>query len=179
MAPRAQSERAETEHIRRWIVQHVPRTWFADAPTVNVDDDEILVVGALDEPGTERGATEAARAAARVARIRKFREETREGRMRTAQEAEHAFGRKVSWGASCGESHELFTTMSVPVMTRLRMGERAVLDILVAAGVARSRSDALAWCVRLVGRHETDWLTDLRDALVHVHRVRGEGPTTI
>ena len=179
MAPRAQSERAETEHIRRWIVQHVPRTWFADAPTVNVDDDEILVVGTLDEPGTERGATEAAQAAARVARIRKFREESREGRMRTAQEAEHAFGRKVSWGASCGESHELFTTMSVPVMTRLRMGERAVLDILVAAGVARSRSDALAWCVRLVGRHETDWLADLRDALVHVHRVRGEGPTTI
>jgi hypothetical protein len=99
--------------------------------------------------------------------------------MRTAQEAEHAFGRKVSWGARCGESYELFTTMSVPVMTRLRMGERAVLDILVAAGVARSRSDALAWCVRLVGRHETDWLADLRDALVHVHRVRGEGPTPI
>jgi hypothetical protein len=71
--------------------------------------------------------------------------------MRTAQEAEHTFGRKVSWGARCGESYELFTTMSVPVMTRLRMGERAVLDILVAAGVARSRSDALAWCVRLVG----------------------------
>jgi hypothetical protein len=174
MAPKA-----ESEHIRRWVVQHVPRSWFAGAPEVNVDDDEILIVGALDEPPPERGATEAAKAATRVAKIRRFREETREARMRTAQEAEHAFGRKVSWGTRCGESHELFTTMSVPVMTRLRMGERAVLDILVAAGVARSRSDALAWCVRLVGRHETDWLTDLRDALVHVHRVRGEGPTTI
>jgi hypothetical protein len=179
MAPKAQSEKAQTEHIRRWIVQHVPRGWFAGSPTVNVDDDEILVVGTLDEPATEQSATEATQAAARVARIRQFREETRDGRMRTAQEAEHVFGRKVSWGARCGESYELFTTMSVPVMTRLRMGERAVLDILVAAGVARSRSDALAWCVRLVGRHETDWLTDLRDALVHVHKVRGEGPTTI
>jgi hypothetical protein len=174
MAPKA-----ETEHIQRWVTQHVPRSWFSASPSVNVDDDEILVVGTLEEPASERGATEAARAAARVARIREFREETRDARMRTAQDAEHAFGRKVSWGARCGESYELFTTMSVPVMTRLRMGERAVLDILVAAGVARSRSDALAWCVRLVGRHETDWLTDLRDALVHVHRVRGEGPTTI
>jgi hypothetical protein len=179
MAPKTQPERAETEHIRRWVVQHVPRSWFAGPPSVNVDDDEILIVGTLEEPVVERGATEAAAAAARLARIRQFREETREGRMRTAQEAEHTFSRKVSWGARCGESHELFTTMSVPVMTRLRMGERAVLDILVASGVARSRSDALAWCVRLVGRHENDWLTDLRDALVHVHRVRGEGPTTI
>jgi hypothetical protein len=174
MAPKA-----ESEHIRRWVVQHVPRGWFASGPEVNVDDDEILIVGVLDEPPPERGATEAVKAATRVAQIRRFREETRDARMRTAQEAEHTFGRKVSWGARCGESYDLFTTMSVPVMTRLRMGERAVLDILVAAGVARSRSDALAWCVRLVGRHETDWLTDLRDALVHVHRVRGEGPTTI
>jgi hypothetical protein len=179
MAPKAQSQRAETEHIRRWVTQHVPRGWFDDSPTVNVDDDEILVVGTLEEPQSERGATDAAAAAARLAHIRQFREDTRDGRMRIAQEAEHNFGRKVSWGARCGESHELFTTMSVPVMTRLRMGERAVLDILVSAGVARSRSDALAWCVRLVGRHETDWLTDLRDALVHVHRVRSEGPTTI
>ena len=170
---------AESERIQRWISQHVPRGWFAAAPTVNVDDDEILVVGALDEPAAEPGASEAVLAGARMERIREFREETRDDRMRTAQDAEHAFARKVSWGARCGESYELFTTMSVPVMTRLRMGERAVLDILVAAGVARSRSDALAWCVRLVGRHETDWLTDLRDALVHVHRVRGEGPTTI
>jgi len=174
MAPKA-----ESEHIRRWVVQQVPRGWFASAPEVNVDDDEILIVGALDEPPPQGSATEAAKAATRVAQIRRFREETRDARMRTAQDAEHTFGRKVSWGARCGESYELFTTMSVPVMTRLRMGERAVLDILVAAGVARSRSDALAWCVRLVGRHETDWLTDLRDALVHVHRVRGEGPTTI
>jgi hypothetical protein len=171
--------RAEPEHIKRWIGQHTPRAWFTSSPEVNVDDDEILIVGSLDAPAIEGDETEATQAAARVARIREFREKTRDARMRTAQEAEHAFGRKVSWGARCGESYELFTTMSVPVMTRLRMGERAVLDILVAAGVARSRSDALAWCVRLVGRHETDWLADLRDALVHVHRVRGEGPTPI
>ena len=43
-------------------------------------------------------------------------------------------------------------------MTRLRQPQRLVLDTLVDAGVARSRSDALAWCVRLVGQHEEDWL---------------------
>ena len=67
----------------------------------------------------------------------------------------------------------------MPVMTRLRQPERQVLDTLVESGVARSRSDALAWCVRLVGKHEADWMQDLRDALVHVQKVRAEGPTTI
>ncbi len=61
-------------------------------------------------------------------------------------------------------------------MTRLRMPERQVLDTLVDSGVARSRSHALAWCVRLVGDHEGDWITQLRDALVAVQKVRDEGP---
>ena len=76
----------------------------------------------------------------------------------------------------CGDAEELFTNLSVPVMTRLRLPERRVLDTLVDAGVARSRSHALAWCVRLVGDHEGDWITQLRDALVHVEKVRAEGP---
>ena len=66
--------------------------------------------------------------------------------------------------------------MSVPVMTRLRQPERSVLDTLVDAGVARSRSDALAWCVRLVGEHTEDWLGQLREAMTAVERVRAEGP---
>jgi hypothetical protein len=62
-------------------------------------------------------------------------------------------------------------------MTRLRQPQRQVLDTLVEAGVARSRSEALAWCVRLVGQHENDWLTDLRDAMTSVSDVRAKGPT--
>jgi hypothetical protein len=99
--------------------------------------------------------------------------------MSIAEEAQGTFGRRVSWGAACGEVRELFTTLSVPVMTRLRLTERTVLDTLVESGVARSRSDALSWCVRLVGKHEADWLTDLRDALVNVRKVRSEGPRLI
>jgi hypothetical protein len=97
--------------------------------------------------------------------------------MRIADEAERRFGRKVAWGARCGDAAAVFTQLSVPVMTRLRMGERRVLDTLVDAGVARSRSDALAWCVRLVHEHEGEWIQQLRDALVHVERVRADGPT--
>ena len=82
----------------------------------------------------------------------------------------------MSWGVICDNYKVMFTTLSIPVMTRLRQSERRVLDTLVDAGVARSRSDALAWCVRLVGEHEDSWLSDLREALRHVEQVRAEGP---
>ncbi len=119
------------------------------------------------------------RATACAARIDGFREDTRARRMRVADEAERRFERKVAWGARCGEVEAVFTHLSAPVMTRLRMGERRVLDTLVDAGVARSRSDALAWCVRLVHEHEGEWIAQLRDALVHVERVRADGPTAL
>ncbi len=96
--------------------------------------------------------------------------------MRIADEAQHRFGRKVSWGASCGDQTVWFTTLAAPAMTRLRMPERRVLDTLVDAGVARSRSHALAWCVRLVAERQDDWLKDLRGALESVEKVRAEGP---
>jgi hypothetical protein len=113
---------------------------------------------------------------ARSGRITRWREETRDKRIRIAREAEHRFRRKVSWGAECGGERETFTSLSTPVMTRLRMPERSVLDTLVDAGVARSRSHALAWCVRLVGKNQKEWIDDLRSALVAVEDVRGQGP---
>jgi hypothetical protein len=122
----------------------------------------------------ERPAAEADAAAA--ARARRFREETRDARIEIAREAEQTFGRKISWGVICDRHKVMFTTLSIPVMTRLRQPERRVLDTLVDAGVARSRSDALAWCVRLVGEHEDSWLSELREALRHVEQVRAEGP---
>jgi hypothetical protein len=114
--------------------------------------------------------------AAAIGRSRRFREETRDARVEVAREAEHTFGRKVSWGVICDGQKVMFTTLSVPVMTRLRQAERRVLDTLVDAGVARSRSDALSWCARLVGEHEDSWLSDLREALSHVEQVRAQGP---
>jgi hypothetical protein len=164
------------QEIRGWFAGRVPDGWFLRPPEVTADREEILVVGRLSEPSMPRGASAVMKQAARSARIDRFREESRERRIGIALEAEHLFARKVSWGAECGDVRRLFTTLSVPVMTRLRMAERAVLDVIEDAGVARSRSEALAWCVRLVGQHLEDWLGDLRKAFEHVERVRARGP---
>jgi hypothetical protein len=172
-------QRAETdvEELRGWFAGRLPDDWFVGQADVSADREEILVVGTLADPELPEGSTPEAAAAARTSRIDGFREDTRERRMRIAQEAQHRFGRRVSWGAQCGDVRRLYTTVSVPAMTRLRMAERRVLDTLVDAGVARSRSHALAWCVQLVAERQDEWLQDLREALTAVERVRGEGPT--
>jgi hypothetical protein len=162
--------------LRAWFAGRLPPEWFEESPEITVDREEITLVGRLSPPTLAADASAGERAAAAAGRIKAFREETRQRRIEMAREAEHRFGRKVAWGAVCGERRELFTHLAVPVMTRLRQPERAVLDTLVQAGVARSRSDALAWCVRLVGKHTDDWLTDLRAAMEQVARVRAQGP---
>src|SRR3954468_5931874 len=159
-----------------WFAGRLPDDWFTEPPTVTSDREEILVVGTVAQPEYPAGADEAPVGAARRARIQRFREETREQRMRIADEAESKTGRKVAWGARCADEEQTFTALAVPVMTRLRMRERQTLDTLVGAGVARSRSDALAWCVRLVREHEGEWIDQLRDALVAVAQARATGP---
>jgi hypothetical protein len=163
--------------VQAWFVGRLPDGWFHEAPVVAIDRDEILVVGSLNEPDYPSDADEDSKLAACRARIQRFREDTREQRIGIADEAERKTGRKVAWGARCGEEKELFTTLSVPVMTRLRMSERQVLDTLVGGGVARSRSEALAWCVRLVREHQGEWIQQLRDALVAVEDARSSGPS--
>jgi hypothetical protein len=165
------------EELTGWFAGRIPSEWFEGPPTVIADREEIMVVGTLSEPELPSDAGSDAQEAARTARISGFREDTRGRRMRIADEAQRRFGRKVSWGASCGDVTVSFTTLSVPAMTRLRMDERRVLDTLIEAGVARSRSHALAWCVRLVAERQEDWLRDLQEALRKVREVRGEGPT--
>jgi hypothetical protein len=136
----------------------------------------MLILGTLPDVELAGGTSGDGRAAARAARIERFREETRDDRIRIARDAEREFRRKVAWGARCGDELKVFTALSVPVMTRLRMNERSILDTLVSGGVARSRSEALAWCVRLVGMHQADWIKGLRDAIVKVDEVRSKGP---
>jgi len=166
--PGASGAQSAAEALRGWFTGRLPDGWFTAAPEIRVDREEITE-GAADS-------TEAEAAAAAEGRSRRFREETREHRVEIAREAEHKFGRKVSWGVECNGRRVMFTTFSVPVMTRLRQAERQVLDTLVDGGIARSRSDALAWCVRLVGEHEDGWLADLRAALRKVEQVRADGP---
>jgi len=156
--------------IQGWFAGRLPDEWFTGPAEVTVDREEITIVGTLSEPDSDDAE------AAAEGRIRRFREDTRARRIDIASEAERKFGKKVAWGARCGTVSEMFTTLSAPVMTRLRQSERRVLDTLVDAGVARSRSDALAWCVRLTGEHADAWLAELRDALRRVEEVRAQGP---
>jgi hypothetical protein len=166
--------------VQSWFLGRLPDGWFTEAPDVSADREEILVLGTLKQPELAGGAddpdgSDQLEVACR-ARISGFREDTREQRMRIADEAEGLWGRKVSWSASCGPVEQVFTTQSVPVMTRLRMPERRTLDTLIDAGVAKSRSEALAWCVRLVGRHQREWIDQLREAMTKVEQVRSDGP---
>lgn len=172
----AGTEVTVSSEIESWFAGRLPSEWSAGDLAVTVDREEILVVIAVAAPEAGMGTDEPTRASAAAGRLARFREDTRDQRIRIAQEAEQLFGRKVSWGAICGDTRATFTTVSMPVMTRLRQPERLVLDTLVDAGVARSRSDALGWCVRLVGQHSEDWLGQLREALQEVQRLRDEGP---
>ncbi|MGW7454577.1 hypothetical protein [Streptomyces sp. NPDC054787] len=150
----------QREQLRAWFAERLPEDVYESLLSVTADREEITVIGTL--PATES--------------VKDFRERTREQRIEVAREAEALYRRKVAWGVRAGEETTLFTHLAVPVMTRLRQSERQVLDTLVAGGVARSRADALAWCVRLVGQHTDTWLTDLRDSLDQVHRIRAQGP---
>ena len=167
-----------TEGLRGWFAGRLPQDWFTEAPEVLVDREEITVVGRLADVEVPDDAPETERAAARAGRAKAFREQTRAERMTIAAEVEHRSGRKVAWGVTLADERWLFTHVAAPVMTRLRQPERMVLDTLVEAGVARSRADALAWCVRLVGQHTSDWLEELRTAMAQVEAVRRTGPAS-
>ena len=152
-----------SDEIQAFVQAKVPEGWFTGPPNVEADEEEILVLGALP---AERA-------------VDAFRESTRTERVAIARETESRFGRPVSWGVERDGATTLFTTQASPVMTRLRLRERAVLTTLIDAGIARSRSEALAWCVKLVERHQSDWLAELREALAGVEQVRVGGPSLI
>jgi hypothetical protein len=166
----------EEEAIVGWFVGRLPDDWFDGRPQFRIDRDEILLVGRLTAPAFEDDDSDAVKAAAVESKVDGFRKRTRKHRIEIAREAERLFEKKVSWGVDCNGDEHLFSTLAAPSMTRLRMDERRVLDTLIDAGVARSRSEALAWCVRLVGANESEWLTNLDQALEAVRKARSSGP---
>lgn len=154
--------------FEEWLADNIPDRWGVRSIEVLADSDETLVI--VDLPARSGGAS------GTDAVVARFRDATREERMALAATAESRFGAKVSWGVRHGRELVLFTTATVPVMTRLRLPERRVLDTLIDGGLARTRSEALAWCVRLVGEHEQEWLAELRAAFQSVEEVRQKGP---
>ncbi|MFE3257477.1 hypothetical protein ACFXPS_18875 [Nocardia sp. NPDC059091] len=182
-----QADLPDASDAPAWFAGRLPADWFTGPATLEVDRDEIVVLGELPlppvepAPGDDAPAEGAAPAtvpqATREGIIARFRETTRPARMQIAQEAQARYGRNVAWGVLVDGERIMFTHLAVPVMTRLRQPERKVLDTLVDAGVARSRSDALAWTVKLAGKHAEEWLAELRTAMRKVDDLRTEGPT--
>jgi len=167
---------AARDEISGWFAGRIPGGWFKGAPEVRTDREEIWVVGTLPDVELGKDASKEGLEAARAGRIKQFREDTREARMKVADEAHRQFGRSVAWGVRIGETEQMFTHMALPVMTRLRLPEREILDTLIDSGVARNRAHALAWCVRLVEKNEKEWLSELREAIAKVGQVRNQGP---
>ncbi|MEV0771655.1 hypothetical protein [Nocardia salmonicida] len=155
-----------------WFAGRLPADWFTGPADIEIDRDEIVVVGELPVPGDASTST-----ATKEGALARFRESTRPARMQIADEAQRRYGRSVAWGVRVDGERILFTHLAVPVMTRLRQPERQVLDTLIDAGVARSRADALAWTVKLAGKHAETWLAELREAMRKVDDLRSEGPT--
>ena len=163
---------SEKDEIKGWLQGRIPADWGTTIGDIQLDAQEVLVTLKLKDVEGVEGDLDAAR----QGRIQQFRETTRDPRIQISQEAQRKFNRVVSWGAQCGEQKQLFTHLALPVMTRLRLPEREVLDALVDSGIARSRAHALAWCVALVRQHESEWFTELKQAMEGVAKVRSQGP---
>ena len=149
-----------TTKVADWFAGRLPPEWSSGPAQIDIDREEIIVVvpQAGDGPLSD------------------FRDSTRDQRIALARQAEETFARKISWGVLRHGVQRLFTTVRAPVTAELAMPERRILDTLTESGVATNRSDAVAWCIRLVGQHEADWLRDLHDATASAG-ARAEQPT--
>ncbi len=173
---RSPGSESSTSEITGWVSGALPSGLFAAPPTIEVDPDEILVVGDVGAPEVPEGLDAEGRQAAERARIARFREETRDQRIAVARQAEARYGRPISWGARAGATTERFTTVHARTATRLDFEQRKLLDALVAAGVAKNRPHALAWCVDLVRQNEEEWLTRLQEALTTLNQTAQDAP---
>ncbi len=169
---------ASSSEITGWVSGALPPNLFSAVPIIEVDRNEILVIGDIGVPEVPEGLDAEGIAAAEQARIARFREETRQRRIAVAQQAEARYGRTISWGATAGATTRRFTTVRATVAARLDLDQRKVLDHLVAAGIAEHRGQALAWCVDLVRQNEEAWLSRLKEALKNLEQTATEGPAS-
>src|ERR1700678_1805434 len=70
--------------VAAWFAGRIPDGWFEGPVIMEVDDDEVQVVGTLPSPTLPDGASAEEIAVAESARISGYREESRGARMRIA-----------------------------------------------------------------------------------------------
>ena len=121
----------DTATIQKWFDAHVDDEWGSEGIEITADDYEILAVVSVSTAEEELPDDDADKEIAIKRIARRFRSGTRQSRMSVAEEAQELFERKISWGIQAGEDTYLFTHVTAPAMTRLRIAERRVLDTLV------------------------------------------------
>jgi hypothetical protein len=159
-------QRAE---IQQWLSERLPPDLVAGPPEVRLYDDEAIIILRLPTP--EDSADVGEREHRLIIRLR---ESSRHVRMQLARELQRALHVPVAWGMRCGSTERIFTSCTVPVMTRLNRREREVLDTLVAAGVAETRSAALAYAVRAFAAAYDEWLIEVDEVIEQVQQVRSK-----
>jgi len=172
VAAHQEDQRVKINELQSWLQERAPANLLAGPPEIAIYDDEVVIVLPIVTSELDDGLADHEQRAHERALIVRRREETRPWRMKQAREIQSKLGRAVAWGMRAGESEALFSTRSVPVMTRLGRTERDVLDTLVAAGVADTRSAALAYAVRAFAAEHSDWLDEVREAIAQVDQVR-------
>ncbi|NJO81514.1 MAG: hypothetical protein HC828_01285 [Blastochloris sp.] len=158
--------------LQEWLQARLPTELLDAPPEIRVYPDEMVIVLQVVRDAALAQLDEAERSPAELQQIAERREGTRKLRMKLARELQASLGLSVAWGMRIGDNEVLFTTRTVPVMTRLGRAEREVLDTLVAAGVADTRSAALAYVVRAFAIEHREWLGEVREALTHIDKVR-------
>ena len=157
--------------LQAWLHARLPSSLMVEPPHIKAYRDEIVIMLHLGSPPSSEGDSEQQQSAEQEM-IAQQREMSRPMRMKLAKQLQKRLGKTVSWGMRAGASEMLFTTRTVPVMTRLGRAEREVLDTLVAAGVAETRSSALAYTVRTFALEHVEWLNEVREAIEQVEQVR-------
>jgi hypothetical protein len=99
----------DRDEIAGWFAGRLPDGWFTGAPSVTINEGQIVVVGRLSEPVLPADASAQLKAGSEAGRISRFREGTRPQRIGIAREAQARFELNVTWGATAGGTTETFT----------------------------------------------------------------------
>ena len=112
--PRPPVERTE---VAGWFAGRLPDDWFTGPVELTIDRDEITVVGTLRRARRRRG-----RPGRRPRRpdLPVPRGDPRSSGWRSPTPPRSATAGRSPGAPSCGDDRELFTNLSMPVMTRLR-----------------------------------------------------------
>ncbi len=157
--------------IRKLLLEQLPASVLKSEPELTVDGNELLIIlhtqtDSLVGEGEERQQSEREL-------IESMRNQTRSQRVRLARSIQRTHRLIVSWGMRTGETLQLFTNNStIPVMTRLTREERQVLDALIAARVANTRSAAISYIVRTFATEHQDWLHEVQQVTRHMTQLR-------